>query len=199
VQCTVCGQDYGLTDTCTGIAPLANPDELAPPPGLRFAPIYYFREAFKILCWDDAAARRASRDNNSLIYGFLILAFAVALPFGILVLRALAAGYRVSPTVVFERFAIALLASSIWIVLQIGAYVAVMRAYLPGQLYQCLAVIPVVGPMAAGLGGIAVLMLVFEEVDGIERMKAFCLAAAIGVTFWILSSWFLTSDRPPIQ
>jgi len=31
-----------------------------------------------------------------------------------------------------------------------------------------------------GLGGIAVLMIVFEEVDGIDRMKAFGLAATIG-------------------
>lgn len=32
-----------------------------------------------------------------------------------------------------------------------------------------------------GVGGVAVLMMVFEEVDEIERMKAFGLAAAIGI------------------
>ena len=213
MQCAVCGQDYGLSHTCTGIAPLTAPDELAPPPGLRFAPFHYFGEAFKILCWDDAAVRRASRDNNSLIYGLFILAIACALPYGILVVRSLTAGFRISWPVVFERFAITLFFATLWIVLQIGlshvlakklfaakgAYIALMRAYLLGQLFQCFAVIPVIGGMITGLGGIAVLMLVFEEVDGIERMKAFGLAAAIGVTFWILSIWFLTSGRPPIQ
>jgi hypothetical protein len=210
MQCSVCGQDYGLTHRCAGVAPLANTDELAPPPPLRFAPFHYFSEAFKILCWDDVAVRRASRDNNSLLYGFLIFALAAALPFAIFVFRALSAGYRVSPTVVLIRFAITAAVGLLWIVLQIGlshvlaktlfdakgSYIAVMRAYLLGQLFQCFVIIPVVGPMAAGLGGIAVLMLVFEEVDGIERMKAFGLAATIGVTFWILFVWVI---NPALQ
>ena len=205
MQCTVCGQDYGLTHQCAGIAPLASADELAPAPPLRFAPFHYFSEAFKILCWDDAAVRRASRDNNSLVYGFLIFALAAALPFAIFVFRALSAGYRVSPSVVLIRVTITVAVGLLWIVLQIGlshllakmffnakgSYIAIMRAYLLGQLYQCLAVVPVLGGMATGIGGIAVLMLVFEEVDGIERMKAFGLAATIGVTFWIISVWVI--------
>ena len=36
-------------------------------------------------------------------------------------------------------------------------------------------------------------MLVFEEVDGIERMKAFGLAASIGVIFWFASMWIAPS------
>jgi len=205
MQCSVCGQDYGLTHSCAGIAPMTSPDELAPPPPLRFAPIHYLAEAFKILCWDDAAVRRASRDNNSLLYGFLILAFAVALPFAVLAVRFASLGFPIRWQLVLTRYALTVVVSLIWILLQIGlshvlakalldakgSYIAVMRAYLLGQLVQCLAVIPVVGGMAAGLGGIAVLMLVFEEVDGIERMKAFGLAAAIGVVFFILSIWVI--------
>lgn len=61
MQCTVCGQEYGLAHTCAGVAPLTTPEETVPPSGLRFAPIHYFGEAVKILCWDDAAVRRASR------------------------------------------------------------------------------------------------------------------------------------------
>jgi len=213
MQCAVCGQEYGLTHTCAGIAPLVNADELVPPPPLRFAPFHYFGEAFKILCWDHAAIRRASRDNNSLVYGFLIFAFAAALPFFILVFRALSAGYRVSPTVVLARFAIALAVATVWMVLQIGlshvlaktlfdakgTFIAVIRAYLLGQLFQCFLVIPVIGPLAAGVGSIAVLMLVFAEVDGVAPMKAFGLATTIGVIFSLLSMWFLTGGRPPVQ
>lgn len=55
-----------------------------------------------------------------------------------------------------------------------------MRACLLGQLFRCLVLVPVGGDALVGLGGIAVLMIVFEEVDEIERMKAFGLAAAIG-------------------
>jgi hypothetical protein len=52
--------------------------------------------------------------------------------------------------------------------------------------------------MLVGIGGIAVLMMVFEEVDGIERMKAFGLAATIGVVFWIASIWWMTSGGRPV-
>jgi len=79
MQCSVCGQDYGLTHVCAGIAPEVPADERAPTPRLRFDPVYYFVEAGRILCWDDAAVRRAARDNNSLLYGFLILAIFPAL------------------------------------------------------------------------------------------------------------------------
>jgi hypothetical protein len=48
----------------------------------------------------------------------------------------------------------------------------IYRAMLLGSIVTCLFPIPVVGPLIAGLWMIAILMRVFEEVDGIERMKA---------------------------
>ncbi len=213
MQCAVCGQDYGLTHTCTGIAPMTTPEEMAGPPRLRFAPVHYFGEAVKILCWDDAAVRRASKDNNSLLYGFLILAIAPAFPLGLLTLRDMNLGYSVPWGLIASRYLLVLLYSLIWIFLQIGlshvlaktlfeakgSYVAIMRAYLLGQLFQWLTIVPIVGGMLAGVGGIAVLMLVFEEVDGIERMKAFGLAASIGVIFWVASIWLATSGVQPVR
>ena len=213
MRCAVCGQDYGLTHTCTGIAPLQTAEETAPPPPLRFAPVYYVTEAAKILTWDDAAVRRASKDNNSLLYGFLIVAIAPALSLGALTLRNVQLGYAVPWELVLSRYGMALLGSLIWIVLQIGlshvlakalfgatgSYVEIMRAYLLGQMYRWLIVVPVVGGLALGVGGIAVLMLVFEEVDGIERMKAFGLAASIGVIFWVASMWMSTSAVQPMR
>jgi hypothetical protein len=62
-------------------------EETVPPLGLRFAPVHYLNEAAKTLTWDDEAVRRASRDNNSLLYGFLIVAIASVLPFGLLLVR----------------------------------------------------------------------------------------------------------------
>ncbi len=81
MKCQVCGMEYGLSHNCSGIAPLVLPEEMGPPPKLRFAPFYYLDEAFKILIWDDAAVRRASKDNNSLVYGLAILIIATAIPF----------------------------------------------------------------------------------------------------------------------
>jgi hypothetical protein len=49
MRCVLCGQDYGRTHTCTGIAPMATLDEAAALPPLRFAPVHYFREAVKIV------------------------------------------------------------------------------------------------------------------------------------------------------
>jgi len=192
---------------------MTTPQDTAPPPGLHFAPLHYLGEAFKILCWDDEAVRRSSKDNNSLVYGFLILAVATALPFVLLVMRDLSLGYPTPRSLIVSRYAQALLYSLVWIVLQIGlshflaktlfdakgSFVEIMRAYLLGQMFRWLIVVPIAGGFLTGVGGIAVLMLVFEEVDGIERMKAFGLAASIGAIFWIGSIWFATSAVQPIR
>jgi hypothetical protein len=189
------------------------PEETAPPPPLRFAPTYYFTEAFKILTWDDAAVRRASRDNNSLIYGFLIIAIGTALQFVPILLRSLQLNYPIPLNLLMTRYAWVLVYSLVWIIAQIGlshvlariffdakgSYLSLMRAYLLGQMYRWLIFIPVIGGMLIGLGGIAVLMMVFEEVDEIERMKAFGLAATIGIIFWIASVWALTTGPRPIR
>jgi hypothetical protein len=45
------------------------------------------------------------------------------------------------------------------------------------------------------LWSIAVLMCVFEEVDGIRRMQAFGLAFGVGLVFWVLT-FVLLAPRP---
>lgn len=68
MRCSVCGQDYGVTHNCPGVAPHITPEEAAPPPE-GIAPLYYLRLAFKIVRWDDMAIRRASRDAKAGLYG----------------------------------------------------------------------------------------------------------------------------------
>ena len=53
--------------------------------------------------------------------------------------------------------------------------------------------------MLVGIGGVAALMMAFEEVDEIERMKTFGLAATIGILFWIASVWIATNGPRPMQ
>jgi hypothetical protein len=167
----------------------------------------------RFIMWDDAAVRRAAKDNNALVYGFLIVAAATAIPFILLPVRNAQLGYPAPWALVGTRYALTLTYSLVWIVLQIrlshvlakmlfdakGSYIEIMRPYMLGQLYRCLIVVPVLGAALAGLGGIAVLMMVFEEVDDIEGMKAFGLAAAIGITFWLAGIWIATSGPHPMR
>jgi hypothetical protein len=44
-----------------------------------------------------------------------------------------------------------------------------------------LILVPVVGPLASGIAWLAVLMLVFEEIDGIGRLQAFLISAAVSI------------------
>lgn len=53
--------------------------------------------------------------------------------------------------------------------------------------------------MLVGIGGVAALMMAFEEVDELERMKTFGLAATIGMLFWIASGCIVTNGPRPMQ
>ncbi len=80
-----------------------------------------------------------------------------------------------------------------------GSYLQIIRAYILGQLYRCLIIVPVGAGALINIAGIAVLMIVFDEEDEIERMKAFGLAAAIGIIMWVASIGVATSGTPPMQ
>jgi hypothetical protein len=67
-----------------------------------------------------------------------------------------------------------------------GTYVRVLRPLLLGSIVTWLAVVPYVGGLAAGLWSVAVMMVVFENVDEIERLQAFGLSFVIGVAFSVL-------------
>jgi hypothetical protein len=64
-----------------------------------------------------------------------------------------------------------------------GTLAGVMRPLFLGWFVNALILVPVVGVFAVGIAWTAVLMLVFEEVDGIARMQAFLISAGINVVF----------------
>jgi len=70
-----------------------------------------------------------------------------------------------------------------WFVGGTGTLIGVMRPLLLGWFVNGLILIPVLGTLAAGIAWTAVLMLVFEEVDGIGRLQAFLISAGINVCF----------------
>ncbi len=206
MKCNVCGMDYGLSHNCSGIAPLMTAEEAAPPP-TGFSPGYYLGLAFNIARWDHIAIRRASRDSNAIYYAaFFWIAAATIVLIATALSRTLAAS-RVSrlsgpamviAVVIGMSFGLALMALLTFIQLGLchlmakwffggsGSYMGVMRPLLLGWFVNCLILIPVAGTLAAAIAWTAVLMMVFEEVDGIGRLQAFGISAGINFCFLVL-------------
>jgi bacteriorhodopsin len=199
MKCAVCGMDYGLSHNCSGIAPLQAPEETAPPPS-GFAPLYYLRLAFDIVRWDDVAIRRASRDSNALLYGIALFAISVLCIFFRTAFPALSRLPAVSTaTIVGLVIGIVFMLAYMGVIvfIQLGAchliakwffgatgtFLGVMRPLLLAWFVNCLILIPVLGMLAAGIAWTAVLMMVFEEVDGIGRLQAFGISAGINICF----------------
>jgi len=156
---------------------------------------------------DHIAIRRASRDSNAIYYAaFFWIAAATIVLIATALSRTLAAS-RVSrlsgpamviTVVIGMSFGLALMALLTFIQLGLchlmakwffggsGSYMGVMRPLLLGWFVNCLILIPVAGTLAAAIAWTAVLMMVFEEVDGIGRLQAFGISAGINFCFLVL-------------
>ncbi len=204
VRCPICGQSYGLTHSCPGaIAAPAAATEWIPPTG--FAAGYYFRQALAIARFDDAAIFAAARDNAALLYGGIIWIIGQVLIFAAQLAPAVAQGKEINwfvwaigvcigilldAALALAQYGICHLLARWWFSAR-GTYVGILRVMLLGSVVIWLVVIPYVGFFVFGFWHIAVLMRVFEEVDGIERMQAFALAFGVGACFWILAFMLL--------
>ncbi len=201
--CSACGQSFGLTHTCPG-SPVSSEsaNEWLEPKG--FALLFYLRQAVAIARFDDRAIVAASRSNAALTYGTIFWVISRLMIYGMTLLPLLRASLR-GYTVPLSRasvgifiyaiidFAIMLAQYAIshglarWWFGARGTYVGVLRATLLGSVVTCAYMIPYVGTLVAGIWLMAILMCVFEQVDGIERMKAFALSYGVGVAFFLIS------------
>jgi hypothetical protein len=157
--------------------------------------------AFDIVRWDDMAIRRASRDPNALVYGAALSALSAAIIFLVTALPGMLTREGESPEAIFMGLLLGLVFfwtyMGIIALIQIGlchaiakiflgatgTLVGVMRPLFLGWFVNVLILIPVVGVFAVGIAWTAVLMLVFEEIDGIGRMQAFLISAGINAVF----------------
>ena len=202
-QCPVCGQSYGLTHACPGLLPVSEDARWIPPEKFSFE--YYSRLAIGIARLEEGPIVGASRDPRALAVGACIWIAARVLLLTTAATTSFAHGAHIDwPRFILGAFILLLLEAGMmllqyaichglakWWFEAKGTYLGILRAMLMGSLVQWLLAIPLAGPLLGGIWAIAVLMRVFEDVDGIERMKAFALAAGVGVTFWILSFYFL--------
>jgi hypothetical protein len=201
MKCALCGQEYGLAHHCAGVAAGQMTQEEAAPPPNGFAPLYCLRLAFNIARWDDVSIRRASRDSNAVFYGafFWAIAATVILLFtavpqmlrtmpisgpatiiGLVV--GLLVGLVIMGIITFVQLGLCHLIAK-WFFGGTGTFMGIMRPLLLGWFVNALILIPVVGIWPAAVAWTAVLMLVFEEVDGIGRLQAFFISAGINVCF----------------
>jgi hypothetical protein len=199
-QCPVCGRSYGVTHTCPGPVPTEAAATKWPVPQ-GFAPVHYLRQALAIARLDDAAVTVASLDKMAMLYGasfwvlgqLLILAgslwagggafarlgwFAALLTVEFVIL--------LDATLVLAQYGLCHLLARWWFGGR-GTYWGVLRPLLLGSIVTWLGIVPFVGVIIAGLWSIAVMMIVFEDVDGISRLKAFGLSAVIGLFFTVLT------------
>ena len=196
--CTICGQSYGLTHNCPGVAPLTEADPPIPT-GLQFAPIEYFVMGWKIVFWDDRYIRSASRDPNALLYGFLFYLLGIGVPalLGILIRISNNGGPLPTSTFLYllaliplglaydvARFGICHLIAKYFLG-GTGKFLPLLRSLFLGvSVVTWVAIVPFVGALLAGIGAVVVIMVVFEELDHIDRLQAFILSAGVNIIFF---------------
>ena len=198
-QCPVCGKAYGITHSCPGPPTLESAAATKWPVPTGFAPLHYFRQGIAIASLDDDAVMAASRDKHALLYGATIwiigqiLALAATLwervglaKFNWFVLLFTFGFMTVlGGLLLLAQYGICHLLARSWFGAR-GTYIGVLRPLLLGSVVMWLSAIPYIGLLIAALWSIAVMMIVFEDVDGIGRLKAFGLSAVVGIFFQAL-------------
>jgi len=212
MKCDVCGLEHGVSRNCPGPLSAAGQENLTAGEKARTdgGVSYYLGEAVKIVRWDDTALRRNARDPRATPYALLVWMTAAlvillvsswsglsrALPRGNPVAFVIGAevglgfGLIVVAIITFVQLGLCHLIAK-WLFGATGRFRELMRPLLLGWFVNCLAVIPVAGALLAAIGWTAVLMMVFEEVDEIERLQAFGISAGINVCFLILQIWLM--------
>ncbi len=198
MYCDACGLTFDDEHSCPGVGYVPE-GETAPPAG--FAPLHYFQQALKIVFWDDAAIRRAARDRNSLQYGIIFWVIGMLITFAVSMVAAVSAGVSLNPAATIVGMAVLLLISATYDATRYalchliakylfggtGKFITILRPISLGSILIWISWIPVVGLIAAGIGTIAVVMLTFEEIEGIERMQAFGISVVINIGFAYLA------------
>lgn len=207
MRCKDCGAEYVSYHDCPGPSPERQAELLEPVPPLQFAPIRYFREGLAIALWNERAIRRAALDNNALLYGFVFWSIGMFLRIlhEILLETLLNTeqGYsrvdvlsRISADFVGLFVAVALLTVMYfglchllarWLFDASGTFLGILRPLMLGSIVTWLIIIPFVGDfLVRAWWGVAILLWVFEEVDGIERLQALYISVGLPVGIFLL-------------
>jgi hypothetical protein len=203
--CPVCRMEYLTIHNCTG-SPVSSVSEgTAPPSG--FALFYYLRETWRIVRWDDAAIRRIAADSRSLSYGLFVWALMNLFVYGVTILKLSGGMHRL---VIWRLILGAVLTLPIaactglvhigichlfakWFFAGDGHFVNLVRPLLFATIVYVLVPIPFFGMFLSGIAWIAVVMMVFQEVHGMEPLAAFLLSASVGIAIRVVE--YLVTGR----
>ena len=171
-------------------------------------PLHYLREAIKIARFDGEAMARVSQDRQALLYGAAIVAIGALPPF---LWRSASGPAGDSPGVA----GLSGIAGAVaWILLQVlasaaqiavihgaakllfdasGTYAGVLRVMWLGSIVSWLAVVPLLGSLAAGVWFLIISLVTFEEVDGVERMHGLILVVGLAALMFLLGLMMASS------
>ena len=196
--CAVCRMEYLTVHNCPGPAALPGSDGISPPSG--FALFYYLHQAWRILVWDDAAIRRVAADSRALPYGLFVWTLVNFLIYAATFAALKAAGTSLYWEKVGIAFTVATFTAFIhlgtfhlfskWFFAGEGHFLSLLRPLLLASMVYLLLFVPFLGPIAAGLAWTAVVMMVAQEVHGMQPLSAFLLSAGIGITVRFLNTYF---------
>ena len=204
MKCEVCGQDYGVAHQCAGIAAAPDVSDVPPPPK-GFALGHYLGEALRIATWNDDAIRRTMNDRNAILYGIIVYAAVTSLQLAYPVFLFISRGRFEHAVIIASSLAVLLLAAialdllktgichllSKWFSAGSGKFTQLLGPLLLGSIVYALFVIPVLGPILAGIAWIAVFAMVFQEVHGVEPLTSFLYSAGVNVVFFLIQAYAL--------
>jgi hypothetical protein len=196
--CAVCRMEYLTVHNCPGLAPASEEEGTAPPSG--FALFYYLKEAWRIIRWDDSAIRRTAADSRVLPYGLLVWASTNLFVYAAAILEMSGRVHQFAMSRLILGAALTLpIAACIglvhigvchlfarWFFAGEGHFVGLLRPLLLATMVYVLAPIPLFGMLLGGIAWIAVVMMVFQEVHGMEPLTAFLLSAGVGIAIRIV-------------
>jgi len=199
MKCQLCGLVYNGEHACAGIIAAGSRPPGAAPEG--FALGHYLGLAWRIARWDDRAVREVMNDSHAVPYGILIWSASIALPLLVIVTLARFRGHGLSLPRIIDFIGLSLISAAVYGLVHMGIchlmakyfcagegrFIQIIRPLLLAEIVYLLLVIPIAGPLLVGIAWVAVMVMVFQEVHGIEPLSAFLLSAGVGLALQLVS------------
>jgi hypothetical protein len=203
MKCRLCGLVYEGEHACAGTIAAGIRTPKAAPEGFVLG--HYLGLAWRIVRWDDGAVREVMDDSHAVPYGIVIWSASIALPLLLVLTLARFRGHGLSLPQIIDFIGFSLISAAVYGLVHMGIchqmakyfcagegrFIQIVRPLLLAEIVYLLLVIPIVGPLLVAIAWIAVMVMVFQEVHGIEPLSAFLLSASVGLVLQLISHFVL--------